>query len=225
LRFRPDIEGLRGIAVLSVVSYHLNFIVAPGGFIGVDVFFVLSGFLITRLLYNELANDDRISLAEFWARRARRILPAATLVLLSTLVAAVLLIFPLDVRPAANDIGAAAAFFVNWLLAARSVDYLAQAEVHSVVLHYWSLAVEEQFYLLWPLLIVGVISVARLTKRHIGTAYLMAGLVVSLWLFSFSLNLYLVDKTAPYAFFGTASRLSPCWPTTRRDACRPFHCQ
>ncbi|MBU1211494.1 MAG: acyltransferase [Alphaproteobacteria bacterium] len=152
--FRPDIEGLRALCVGAVVAFHAFPAMLPGGFIGVDVFFVISGFLITQLLVREIEATGRIDLVDFWARRIRRILPAATLVLCATAVMA-LFVSAIDARLIGRHIIAAALFYYNWRQAGEAVDYLAQDDRDNPLLHYWSLAVEEQFYLVWPLLLAG----------------------------------------------------------------------
>ena len=158
--FRQDIQGLRAVAVLLVLAYHLWPDILTGGYVGVDVFFVISGFLITAHLLEHPPNRVR-DLAEFWGRRIRRLLPAAFLVLAVTAVAS-RMVAP-DTRWAANagEIIASAFYVQNWLLAANSVDYLGAAEPPTPVQHYWSLSVEEQFYLFWPVLILLVFWLAR----------------------------------------------------------------
>jgi peptidoglycan/LPS O-acetylase OafA/YrhL len=147
LRFRPDIEGLRAVAILLVVLYHAGFRYARSGFLGVDVFFVLSGFLITGLLLDEITATGRVSLTRFWARRARRLLPAAALVTLAVLVASVLWLDPFDQRSVAATARAFALYGSNILFAVRSTDYFGGAAIRDPLLHTWSLSVEEQFYL------------------------------------------------------------------------------
>jgi peptidoglycan/LPS O-acetylase OafA/YrhL len=159
--FQPDIEGLRAIAVVAVVAFHAAVPLFGGGFVGVDVFFVISGYLITGQLLREVLRTGRISLPGFYARRARRILPAASIVLLAVTLATVLLEPLLGVFNTAKDILAAATYTTNWHFIALGTDYLAQSTASSPVLHFWSLAVEEQFYLVWPLLILGAAQIAR----------------------------------------------------------------
>lgn len=158
---RADIQGLRGAAVLMVLLYHAGIPFIPGGFAGVDVFFVISGFVITSLMLRELENTGRLSLLHFWARRAKRLLPATAIVLVAV---AALSIFALPrVRwiVTAGDIVASASYVVNWRLGSQSLDYLAQDYPASPVQHFWSLAVEEQFYLIWPLLVVAIAALGR----------------------------------------------------------------
>ena len=158
---RGDIEGLRAIAVLMVLVYHVHPSSLTGGFAGVDVFFVISGYLITNLLVKEVRRSGTVSIRDFYARRARRLLPAATLVLLFSAVTGRLLLPETRHAELGSDVVAAALYFVNWALAWRSVDYLAEDSDPSLVQHYWSLSVEEQFYIVWPLLILVGIWVAR----------------------------------------------------------------
>lgn len=160
---RLDIEGMRTIAVGSVLAFHAGLPWFEGGFVGVDVFFVLSGFLITGLLAREVSRSGRVRIGNFWARRVKRLLPAsATVLLFSALVTWIYL--PITQRQAfSGDIVSAALYVVNWRLADRSVDYLAEDVGASPVQHYWSLSVEEQFYLIWPLLmlVIGIIAAKR----------------------------------------------------------------
>src|SRR5262245_45333714 len=152
--FRTDIQALRAIAVLAVVVNHLWPHRLTGGYVGVDVFFVISGFLITGQLNRELTDTGRVRLGRFYARRVRRLLPAAFLVLAFCLVAAYLLLPYPRWATTAQHVVASALYGENWLLATESVNYSAAAEAPSLTQHYWSLSVEEQFYLVWPLLLL-----------------------------------------------------------------------
>ena len=152
--FRPEIQALRAAAVLLVVGFHLWPDRLRGGFAGVDVFFVISGFLITGHLARELAQGGTIRLPAFYARRARRLLPAALTVLLAAAVG-VFALLPMTVWPRTwHEILASALYFENWSLAGDSVDYFAAEDPPTLVQHFWSLSVEEQFYLAWPLLLL-----------------------------------------------------------------------
>src|SRR5690606_37022023 len=153
-RFRAEISALRACAVLLVVLYHLWPGRLPGGYIGVDVFFVISGFLITGHLLRETAETGRIDLARFWARRARRLLPAAYLVLACSALAVWLWMPLVTWRQNFTETIASALYVQNWALAADSVDYLAAEAEPTAVQHYWTLSIEEQFYLVWPLLVL-----------------------------------------------------------------------
>lgn len=149
----PALDGLRAIAVLLVLAEHGGVPGVPGGFLGVDIFFVLSGFLITSLLLDELGRTGRISLREFWIRRARRLLPALLIVVAAVLVARQL--FPPDaIGELRTDAVAAFLWVANWAFVAQGTDYFSRGSPPSPLQHMWSLGVEEQFYLLWPLLIV-----------------------------------------------------------------------
>jgi peptidoglycan/LPS O-acetylase OafA/YrhL len=160
---RLDIQGLRAVAVLLVLVYHLWPGGLTGGFIGVDVFFVISGFLITGHLLQHPPRRSR-DLLEFWGRRIRRLLPAAFLVLAVTAVASRLVAPETRWGANAGEIIASALYVENWVLAGNAVDYLGAAEAASPVQHYWSLSVEEQFYILWPILLLAVFWLARRTR-------------------------------------------------------------
>lgn len=166
---RLDIQGLRAIAVLAVLIDHVGVFALPGGFVGVDIFFVISGFLITGHLVKTYRAEGRIGFAEFFANRIRRLVPAATLVLL--FVAATTRMFlPSTIwQNTYVDILASAGYVENWVLASRSVDYMTQDSLPSPLQHFWSLAVEEQFYLLWPIIIAAVgVCFTAVAHRIIG---------------------------------------------------------
>ncbi|MCW2786885.1 MAG: hypothetical protein JWP74_3402 [Marmoricola sp.] len=161
---RADIQGLRAIAVSLVLIYHLAPQALTGGFAGVDVFFVISGFLITLHLLEHVPTGPR-DLLTFWSRRIRRLLPASLLVLSATLVGSRLVAPDTQWAETARQARAAALYVVNWLLSSNAVDYLAAQNAPSPVQHFWSLSVEEQFYFVWPILILLLAGLARLLGR------------------------------------------------------------
>lgn len=184
--FRPDIQGLRAIAVSAVVLYHLRPSLLPGGFVGVDVFFVVSGYLITAHLAGSAARTGRVHVLDFWARRARRLLPAAALVLAVAWVLSRFVLPPSRLPAAAQQVRASALYMQNWVLAHDAVDYLNSADAPSPVQHFWSLSVEEQFYLGWPLLFLAAWLVTRRRPRvrragaqRVAVGVLVLGVVVA----------------------------------------------
>ena len=147
------LDGLRAVAVLAVVLYHLNVGWASGGLLGVGVFFVLSGYLITDLLLAEREREGAIALGRFWLRRARRLLPALW-VMLVVVTLWIAFLVPSQVAGVRGDLVAALLYFSNWWYAFQHVSYFASFGAPSPLGHLWSLAVEEQFYLVWPLLLI-----------------------------------------------------------------------
>ncbi len=158
-RFRPDIQGLRALAVVVVILNHL-FGWPAGGFVGVDVFFVISGFLITGLLYREHERTGRISFVDFYRRRVKRIIPIATIVIVVTVAISFVVYFTARAQSILNDGVWALLFASNWHSAFQGTNYWADDGTVSPLQHYWSLAVEEQFYVVWPWLIVAAFAVA-----------------------------------------------------------------
>jgi peptidoglycan/LPS O-acetylase OafA/YrhL len=195
--FRPDIEGLRAVAVLAVVAFHVG--AADGGFVGVDVFFVISGFLITGLLWAELASTGRLRLARFYAARARRLLPAAAVVLLATAAAATAILPPLQARSVLDDGLASALYAGNYRFAVTGTDYLANG-APSPFQHYWSLGVEEQFYLLMP----GLMLAGGMLLRRGRTAYLAT--LIAVGTISLILSIQWTYSLPPWAFFSLPTR-------------------
>lgn len=195
--FRHDVHGLRGVAVSLVVLDHAHFL-ASGGYVGVDVFFVISGFLITGHVLAELEQRGRIDLVAFWGRRMRRILPAALVVALVTFIAAVLLMPPLLGPGLVRMVIAVAAYVPNLQLAADGTDYLAET-APSPFQHYWSLGVEEQFYVVWPVVLLVGWLVFRSVRR---VGWVVLGLVVV----SFVLCVVVAGVSQPWAFFSLPTR-------------------
>ncbi|MGD0881796.1 MAG: acyltransferase family protein [Acidimicrobiales bacterium] len=171
-RFRPDVEGLRAVAILLVVLYHANLPGLSGGYVGVDVFFVISGFVITGLLLRERASTGATSLVAFYGRRVRRILPAATLVIVATVVITYLVLGVVYGDPTAVTARWTAVFLANFHFADTATDYLNATLPPSPLQNFWSLAVEEQFYLVFPaifLVVASFRSTVSLRARLIGT--------------------------------------------------------
>ncbi len=197
--YRGDLEGLRGVAILLVLLFHAGIPLATGGYVGVDVFFVLSGFLITGLLIAERERSGRINLRAFYARRARRILPASLFVLVATVAWSWLVVSPLDLVRFAQDAIASAVFAGNLRFAANALDYFSANTSPSPILHYWSLGVEEQFYLVWPALLI---VATALVRPRLG-----AGIVLVLvFVGSLAAAIVLTDVAAPWAFYSLPSR-------------------
>jgi peptidoglycan/LPS O-acetylase OafA/YrhL len=152
--YRPALDGVRALAVAAVLLFHGGVAFLPGGFLGVDAFFVLSGFLITSLLLAERAHRGRIALTAFWGRRARRLLPALVVVLVVVAVVGRFTLPPVELRLLRGDALSALGYVANWRMVFRGTDYFAQTAAPSPLQHTWSLGIEEQFYLLWPLIVV-----------------------------------------------------------------------
>ena len=203
-QFRPDIEGLRAVAVLLVMAYHAG-LPLRNGFLGVDVFFVISGYLITGILTRELVTTGTISWSRFLGRRIRRLLPAAILVLAVTALIAWFVVPGLRRREVGTDVAGAALYVVNWVLAHRAVDYLASDSLPSPVQHYWSLAVEEQFYVVWPLLLIGLALVVRRLGRRPSRGA-VGGLLAVVALPSFAYAAWLGHRDPARAYFVTTTR-------------------
>lgn len=202
---RGDIQALRAFAVGVVLLNHFWPERLTGGFIGVDIFFVISGYLITAHLHREITLTGHIQLVSFWARRAKRLLPVAMIVLFFSILVAALWL-PITERQSSFDqIGAAGAYWLNWLLAASSVDYFAQGAALSPVTHYWSLSVEEQFYILWPiLLLLGAIATKRVFGRSRNSILIMTIAIVSAA--SFAWAAYSASTAPAAAYFETTGR-------------------
>jgi len=202
---RPEIQALRALAVGIVVLYHLWPNSLSGGFVGVDVFFAISGFLITAHLLREAVKTGRISLPGFWARRARRLLPASLVVLAVTAVATLVWVPQAYWKQFFTDIAASGLYIQNWNLATSSIDYLAADNAPTAVQHYWSLSAEEQFYIIWPLLMVAALWFASKRSERVRTiaiAVVLTGVVLA----SFVLSVWMTATHPSYAYFITPTR-------------------
>lgn len=192
----PQIQGLRALAVVLVLLYHAKFL--PGGYIGVDIFYVISGYLITSLLLRECEKTDGISFARFYLRRIKRLLPASSLVLIITALVS-WWVYPSILRAdLGRDIAAASLYISNYFFALWQMDYQNLDAIPPVVIHYWSLAVEEQFYLLWPLIIYLLYKFGKRRTVGIGIAVIT--------LISFLLSLYLTSVSPLWAFYSLPTR-------------------
>lgn len=211
--FRPDIEGLRAVAVLAVVLFHANVPGVGGGFVGVDVFFVISGFLITGLLWREVSTAGTVRLSRFYGARARRLLPASATVGVATAIGSALLLPPLEAKSVIGDGIASALYVGNYRFAQQGVDYFQIGNrPPSPFQHYWSLGVEEQFYLVWPALIIGATWLVRRARRTSSSGpatssvgpYLAALALVGA--VSFAVSLAATTATPSVAFFSLQTR-------------------
>ena len=201
-KFRPDIEGLRAIAVICVVLAHSG-IGLKGGFIGVDIFFVISGYLITRHIFLESIKTNTVSLAHFYARRILRILPASIFVLLCTLLASWIWLSPLQFVDYSWDALSSTLSVFNYRLAINGTDYFNTSTIPTPFQHYWSLCVEEQFYFIWPLIML-VLAKLFSKKSYFGnvvSAVLIVVIAISLYL-----SYTITTSSQPWAYFGLHTR-------------------
>jgi peptidoglycan/LPS O-acetylase OafA/YrhL len=227
-RYMPGLDGLRALAVLAVIAYHEQFAWAPGGLLGVGVFFTLSGFLITGILISQWSKLGRIKLGDFWLHRARRLLPAL-FVMLAVVTAWVTVADRARLASLRPAVGAAAAYFSNWYLIARNQSYFARFAPPAPLDHLWSLAVEEQFYLLWPLLLLAGLIAAR--KLRIPTAWLIVPTVILTAASVYAmLTLYQPGQDPTRVYEGTDTRafglligvmLALAWPSAGERGARP----
>jgi peptidoglycan/LPS O-acetylase OafA/YrhL len=229
----PALDGIRALAVLAVLAYHLNFRWARGGYLGVDLFFVLSGFLITSLLLEEHADRETIRLGAFWGRRARRLLPALFAMVTAVMVFVVLegrygntvFIAGFDLSSLRGEAFATLAYVANWWQIATQHSYFAQFSAPSPLQHTWSLAIEEQFYLLWPFVTLLLLAKGLEGRRRLGTVTSVAIALASTVLMAV-LAFHAGDPSR--AYFGTDTRMADlavgavlAWMTARRPATPP----
>ncbi len=182
-KFRPDVEGLRALAVTLVVLFHAGVPRLTGGYVGVDVFFVISGYVITGVLLRERTGSGRNSILAFYGRRSRRIIPAATLVIIATVLASYHWLGFIFGGYTAKDGRAAATFWVNFRFIATGTNYFTSQLPPSPLQNYWSLSVEEQFYVVFPALFIGVaaVKIRRFDYRHQISVVLVAAAIISFW--------------------------------------------
>ena len=202
--YRPALDGLRAVAVYLVVAYHAGVHRFSGGYIGVDVFFVLSGYLVTQLLLRDLGSTGRISFARFYSRRFRRLLPAAFVTLLVTAAIYVAVAAPSQAVDAIGGFRSAFLYVANWYFIGQSSDYFAADVANNPVVHFWSLAVEEQFYLLWPLILTAIFVLARRAGRQQWNVLRAVILFAGIASFASAVRLSHVDLSR--AYYGTDTR-------------------
>ena len=200
--FLPGLEGLRGIALVAVLFFHGGFSWAKGGFLGVSTFFTLSGFLITLLLIWEFSSHGRIDLRNFWGRRYRRLMPASLLCLAGVIVFGWLVATPGQVANLRGDVLASLFYVANWRFILTQQSYSQLFAAPSPVLHFWSLAIEEQFYLVFPLVVAGVLAVARGSRRILGVVLVVAaaGSLGLMWV------LYTPGQDPSRVYYSTGTR-------------------
>lgn len=203
LHRRDDIQGLRGIAVLLVVLFHAGTPGLTGGFVGVDVFFVISGYLISGLLLGDIARWGRVDLPGFFARRARRLLPAAMVLLCSVMAVTMWLYPPIEQREWLSAARAASIYLSNFWFAGRALDYFAIEAHDNALLHTWSLAVEEQFYLVWPFAFV-LLTLRRNSIDRVRQKLALG--ILGIAVVSLIACIWLTRLAQPWAFFGMPLR-------------------
>ena len=203
-QLRLDIQALRAVAVMGVVTYHLFPGLLPGGFVGVDVFFVISGFLITSHLLSAPPQKAR-DFGRFWSRRALRLLPPVVVVILTTLGGVVLFMSPGQWKPLAREAMTSMLYVQNWQLIGESTDYLDAQRAASPFQHFWSLSVEEQYYVLWPLLVGALawlaVRFARSPRRVVGWGFAVAVTASFVW------GLVRTESAPAEAYFSTWTRM------------------
>lgn len=201
--YRLDIQGLRAIAVILVVITHSQIFPLAGGYVGVDIFFVISGFIITATLMRELETNGKISLSGFYARRFLRLLPTATIVIVVIVVGTTLIMSPVGSVSVYNDATWSDLFAANFRFLATEADYFAQGSLPSPFQHYWSLSVEEQFYALWPLLLIGT---AAIKKDRAKRFKLIVAVAVVLIVSSLISSIVITYTAALLAYFSPITR-------------------
>jgi peptidoglycan/LPS O-acetylase OafA/YrhL len=203
--FRPDIEGLRGLTLLAILGFHVDMPGVAGGFVGPDIFFFISGFVITGQLWREVSTTGTVGLRKFYGKRARRLLPVSATVGVATAIASALLLPPLQAKSALMDGIASALYVPNFWFIGQQVDYFAGNVAHSPFQHYWTLGVEEQFYLVWPPMIVATAWLIRRKRRRAKTdsppsktPYVVLVTLVAVLSFALSLMITYVMPLAAY---------------------------
>ncbi|EME7720144.1 acetyltransferase [Staphylococcus pseudintermedius] len=199
-RYMPGLDGVRAVAVIAIIIYHLNPQWLSGGFLGVDTFFVISGYLITSLLLTEYHNTGKIELMSFWLRRVKRLIPAVLFLVMGVIVLS-LIFMPTEIQKVRADSIAAIFYVSNWWYIMQNVDYFEQFAVQPLK-HLWSLAIEEQFYLVFPIVLLSLLSFIRLLKsiRIIFLILLVISMIAMM-------VLYVPNENVARVYFGTDTRI------------------
>ncbi|PCF47247.1 acyltransferase family protein [Staphylococcus delphini] len=199
-RYMPGLDGIRAVAVIAIIIYHLNPQWLSGGFLGVDTFFVISGYLITSLLLTEYHNTGKIELTSFWLRRVKRLIPAVLFLVMGVLVLT-LIFMPTEIQKVRADSIAAIFYVSNWWYIMQNVDYFEQFAVQPLK-HLWSLAIEEQFYLVFPIVLLSLLSFIRRLKsiRIIFLILLVISMITMM-------VLYVPNENVARVYFGTDTRI------------------
>ncbi|CAM5371456.1 Acyltransferase OS=Streptomyces glaucescens OX=1907 GN=SGLAU_02060 PE=4 SV=1 [Streptomyces glaucescens] len=200
-KYRPDIQGLRAVAIMMVVSMHCGILDIHGG---VDVSFVLSGFLIGSQLLAEIDKTGKVSLSKFWARRFRRLAPGTAITVIATAVLSWIFVSPFRFREYMSDGLAASLSVINWRLAENGTDYFANDGSQSPYQHFWSLGIEEQFYVVAPLVLVALVWLSRTLFRN---RVLLALFLVAVVAGSFYVGYTTTTTNQPLAYFSTHTRI------------------
>lgn len=212
--YRYDIEGLRGVTLLAILGFHVGMPGVGGGFVGPDIFFIISGFVITGQLWKEIDTVGTVGLRRFYGGRARRLLPVAAFVGIATMVGSAILLSPLQLRNVIGDGIACALYVGNYRFALQGVDYFAADRPPSPFQHYWTLGVEEQFYLVWPIMLVATAWLIRRTSRRTGSHAARGGasktpfivLLVLVAASSFTVSIVMTYSMPPMAYFSLPTR-------------------
>ncbi len=199
-RYMPGLDGVRAVAVIAIIIYHLNPQWLSGGFLGVDTFFVISGYLITSLLLTEYHNTGKIKLMSFWLRRVKRLIPAVLFLVMGVIVLS-LIFMPTEIQKVRADSIAAIFYVSNWWYIMQNVDYFEQFAVQPLK-HLWSLAIEEQFYLVFPIVLLSLFSFIRRLKsiRIIFLILLVISMIAMM-------VLYVPNENVARVYFGTDTRI------------------